>query len=488
MNDGFAGFMPVLAGVGLATAQGSAEDVLAGNPPLPPSLLPWPAGARAISTLCRPVRDLDPAVPGATRWRALAQRALVECCPVPPPSGTPLVIASCNGGAESFGAEGWQGAFDAVGTVEVPPWNGVRLPVVSAACASGLHALFLARRLLEGGADEVVVLAVDILSAASQRNFEALRILSPGLPEPWQPQSEGFLTGEGAVALHLRRRGDGPRLRGPMLCHDLGASDGLHRALGRFALADVGLVLAQGTGPVDVDAVELEALRHRLGDLDIPLTTPLDHFGHTLAASGLLSLALATLARRHPLPSLMLPPLRAADGRRLVNAAEQVDGHALVVCRALGGACAVVGVGDFEPEGHPTVRSTDGTTDWADPVALGPLHHPFLRALAAEAFDHRPPSPPDLLVVRLVEPLLPPDRAVLGGRLLPSAVLEITPGFAALLIARAWGFTGPTLCLVGPRGVVRGQDPARTLWGSGLSTEHVHVIYLSAEGNHVDWN
>jgi hypothetical protein len=36
-----------------------------------------------------------------------------------------------------------------------------------------------------------------------------------------------------------------------------------------------------------------------------------------------------------------------------------------------------------------------------------------------------------------------------GGRLLPSAVLEITPGFVPQLVARAWGFAGPALCLVG---------------------------------------
>jgi hypothetical protein len=47
------------------------------------------------------------------------------------------------------------------------------------------------------------------------------------------------------------------------------------------------------------------------------------------------------------------------------------------------------------------------------------------------------------------EPLLPEERASIGGRLLPSAVLELTPGFVPQLIAREWGFAGGALCLVG---------------------------------------
>jgi hypothetical protein len=72
-----------------------------------------------------------------------------------------------------------------------------------------------------------------------------------------------------------------------------------------------------------------------------------------------------------------------------------------------------------------------------------------LKQLAQEAIEHRPPSPPDVLILRMDKPLAPPPSAIIGGRLLPSAVLEITPGFASQLIARCWGFNGPALCLVG---------------------------------------
>jgi hypothetical protein len=75
--------------------------------------------------------------------------------------------------------------------------------------------------------------------------------------------------------------------------------------------------------------------------------------------------------------------------------------------------------------------------------------HRTLRQIASEAVRYRPQVPPDILVVRMDEPLIPDERASIGGRLLPSAVLELTPGFVPQLIARCWGFTGGAFCLVG---------------------------------------
>jgi hypothetical protein len=72
-----------------------------------------------------------------------------------------------------------------------------------------------------------------------------------------------------------------------------------------------------------------------------------------------------------------------------------------------------------------------------------------LRELASQARDHRPSNPPDVFILRMEKPLSPQASAIIGGRLLPSAVLEITPGFASQLVARCWGFSGPALCLVG---------------------------------------
>ena len=83
----------------------------------------------------------------------------------------------------------------------------------------------------------------------------------------------------------------------PLLGHDLEGGDGLARVLAALPPAAPSLVLAQGTGPAAADRAELDAIGARL-DADVPVTSALHHFGHTLGASGLLSAALAALASR----------------------------------------------------------------------------------------------------------------------------------------------------------------------------------------------
>jgi len=481
---------PRITGVGLATAQGSAADLAAGRPLHPPLPVPWPPGRFSACGLYRPARGVDPGWTGPRRWNALARQALAECLgPGTPDPLPPLLLASSNGGAGSFDAEQWRRSFDPGPLLAGTPWAAreLPLPAVSVACASGLQALDLARRLLAAGREavpggEVVVLAADILPRASQENFESLRILAPALAPPWQPGGEGFLLGEAAVALRLTiGDGEGPWLLGPALGHDLAADEGLATTLARLAWEEPDLVLGQGTGPWEVDRVELAAVRRALGEEgapSVPLTTPLFHFGHTLGASGLLSVALAALlARGRELPCLALPAARAGDGRPLVQGGGGEGRESLIVCRALGGACGAAVVRAAPPRRE--IAPAGPSPGWAEPPPPEPLGHPALRRLAAELPRLRPAAPPDLLLVRLAEPLVPPQRSVRGGRILPSAVLEMTPGRAALLAARAWGFAGPTLCLVGAPG---DPGPPGLPPGLALPGRRISVIELSPTG------
>jgi hypothetical protein len=112
--------------------------------------------------------------------------------------------------------------------------------------------------------------------------------------------------------------------------------------------------------------------------------------------------------------------------------------------------------------------------------------NPTLKRLASDALEHRPAAPPDVLILRLEKPLSPPARAFIGGRLLPSAVLEITPGFASQLIARCWGFTGAALCLVGDVDTnVYGLKNA--LRESGLNVFQVN-LRGSGDNRAIEWN
>ncbi len=104
---------------------------------------------------------------------------------------------------------------------------------------------------------------------------------------------------------------------------------------------------------------------------------------------------------------------------------------------------------------------------------------PAVRAIVEAAPVHRPTAPPAALVCVLEHPLQPPERAFRGTRLLPSAVLEITPGYLAVAIARAWGYTGPALALVADGAV----DEARA-WIDALAVRDgaIAVLYVRGDG------
>jgi hypothetical protein len=429
------------------------------------------------------VNEIDSELSGAARWRALAKAALADCLPDRTPSTeTALLISSCNGGADGFNKESWKTAFDTTVLLAGTSWAGAHLPVVSASCASGLHALYLAQQLLAAGREEVIVLAVDILSASNHDNFEGLRVLSAEAQPPWQAAGTGFMLGEAAVALRLiaaEKAESGPYLAGPLLGNDLNGDHALARVLQPLAATTPELILGQGTGPGEIDAIELSALRAGIA-LNVPLATPLTHFGHTLGAFGLLNVALAALA---PLPSLSMPAPFAADGRPLANGSIK-PAKVMVSCRAMNGACATAYV---SATAHAPGLSRFSQT-WQQACTPGPLLHPVLRRIAGEAQQNRPASAPDLLIVWLEAPLTPPEQARIGGRLLPSAVLEITPGFLSQFIARCWGFSGPALCLVGDASVE--AEVYRLLQACEDSARAVCLVRVRGDEEHreVEWH
>ena len=279
--------------IGLATAQGSVSEILKSDTPLGAAELPWTPNRWTVSRVCFPAREIDSSLTGAARWQALARKALgdVDC-----DRKTPLLVASCNGSA----GEDWEEAFDTSALLAGTPWDEDRLPVFSSSCASGVHALYAARQLLVAGVvEEVLVLAVDILAQSNHENFESLRVLAEKVSAPWQSTSSGFVLGEAAVVLRLVRGTDGAVLRGPVLGSDLSC------VLEDVSPQDAALILGQGTGPFAIDAAELAAFSAFV-DKSVAIATPLLHFGHTLGASGLLSVALGALIHQtgSAMPSL----------------------------------------------------------------------------------------------------------------------------------------------------------------------------------------
>jgi len=409
-------------GIGLATAQGNATE------------LPWTASKSNVSRVCYPAAGIDSSLAGVARWQALVKKALAE---IGDSAKTPLLVASCNGSAD----ERWEEAFDTTALLAGTPWANDNLPVFSSSCASGIHALYAARALLTSGAvEEVLVLAADILARSNHENFESLRVLAEGPATPWQSTSTGFILGEAAVVLRLARAGE-TILQGPELGSDLVEHDGLSCVIEALSPLNPSMILGQGTGPYANDTAELAAVAAFV-DKHVPIATALTNFGHTLGASSLLSIALAATQ-----PFLPNPVGETIDGRPICRGGPPwppVRGTVLATCRALNGACAATSVGTIS---HPSTQPRNG--GWKKTLIPGPLMNPTLKQLASEALEQRPYDPPDVLILRLEKPLAPPRSAIIGGRLLPSAVLELTPGFASQLIARCWGYTGPALCLVG---------------------------------------
>ena len=397
--------------IGLATAQGGRAEIVEAKTHHRASELPWTAKSWNVSRWCYPARGIDPTLTGAERWRALAKKALADLGD----TQAPLLVASCNGSAASFKTESWEQAFDTSVLLKDTPWAGERLPVFSSSCASGIHALYAAKQLLDAGAlNEVLVLAVDILSQSNHDNFEGLRVLAEK-PGP-ALTSTSFILGEAAVVVRLAKHDESIAI---VLQSDLEDHDGL-------------------------------AAFESIAPQSISLETTLTRFGHTLGASGLLSVALGAL--------------------------NTAFGNISVTCRAMNGACAAV----------IPAKAQRRKENWKRPATPRPLMNTTLNRLASEALEHRPSAPPDVLILRLEKPLSPPPAAFIGERLLPSAVLEITPGFASQLVARCWGFTGAALCLVG--------DVDTDVYGlknafreSGLNVFQVN-LRGSGDNRAIEWN
>ena len=475
-----------ITGVGLATARGGASE-LAGA--AAPSAIPWPLRPQAASRLYRPARGVAEG-PGPARVAALIERALAACS-----GDAPIVVGTCNGTAASWRDEDWRTSFELARLLAGTPWSGRVQAVASGACASGIQALYLARCLLAAGAPEVIALAVDIATAPAHDNFEGLRLLADA-PAPFQPEATGFMLGEAAVALRLARADSGlaagraARLAGPVLGYDLDGDDGIARCLAALG-ARADLVIGQGAGPVAGDRAELAAIAAHV-PADVPLTTALHGFGHTLGASSLLSVALAALATGARAPGAGEPaashgalaplalPTATVDGRPL---GARPAREAIAVCRALGGACgacAVTAGASGPAPAEARLAPAEARHAWGPRSAIPPLHDPVLRRIAAAAAAARPAEPVDLLIVTLETPLPPAVR--IGGRILPTSVLEMTPGFVPQLVARAWGHRGPALCLVG-------EDPAPILAACRATHERVFRLAIRGmEDRDVEWD
>lgn len=207
--------------------------------------------------------------------------------------------------------------------------NGPRI-TLSAACASGLHALIRATMMMRSGQVQraLVVAAEASVNPLFVGSFQRLGILAPeghGC-RPFDQNRKGFVISEGAAAVCLELAGDETlgralaRVDRFALANDathLTASDPNARALRQtikrtIAENPIDLIHAHGTGTEMNDALELSVLEETLhqaqpftaGQFDQTRPVLYSHkgaLGHCLGASGLISIALNALMHQHNL-------------------------------------------------------------------------------------------------------------------------------------------------------------------------------------------
>ena len=185
---------------------------------------------------------------------------------------------------------------------------------ISTACSTSLHALGMAKRLIEHDRyDLCLAVGVDALSILTVRGFASLMLLDFSGCKPFDARRVGISLGEGAGALLLasakaaRQSGiepvaavagwgasaDGHHMTAPHPDGE-GAVRATTAALEEadIAASAIDMIAAHGTGTPDNDIAEIRAMRTLFDPLP-PFCSMKRTLGHTLAASGILETVFA---------------------------------------------------------------------------------------------------------------------------------------------------------------------------------------------------
>lgn len=197
--------------------------------------------------------------------------------------------------------------------------------VVSHACISGLVAMITAKRQIEAGLyDQVVVTGADLITRFILSGFQSFQAVADEPCKPFDANRKGINLGEGAAAVVLSRfrpEGTAIRLAGGAVSNDANHISGpsrtgeelylaIRRAMEEAGVeaADIDMISAHGTATRYNDDMESKAIK-LAGLQEVPVNSLKGYYGHTLGAAGLIE----TVVSVHSMKNGQMIPTRGFE-------------------------------------------------------------------------------------------------------------------------------------------------------------------------------
>jgi len=184
--------------------------------------------------------------------------------------------------------------------------------IVSNACISGVVAFVLAKRFIDSGQyDSVLVIGADELTKFVVSGFQSFKSLSSRSCKPFDAHRDGLSLGEGvasAVVTAKEENISSPKIEivGGATSNDANhisgpsrTGEGLYRAITKTlkGRSDVDCISAHGTATLYNDDMESKAIS-RSSLSHVPVTSIKGYIGHTLGAAGVIETLVATEAMK----------------------------------------------------------------------------------------------------------------------------------------------------------------------------------------------